>query len=63
MSEPVLKHLSTAPDKRGIEDNSKIIFLFLTINVCCEPSIKGLDKMVLLMVHNMFSYRNMENYQ
>ena len=24
--------------RRGIEDNSKIIFLFLKENICCDPS-------------------------
>ena len=29
-----------APDKRGIEENSKIIFLFLSENICCDPSLE-----------------------
>ena len=29
-----------APDKRGIKDSSKIIFLFLNQNICCDPSIE-----------------------
>ena len=28
------------PDKRGIEDNSKIIFLFLNENIHCEPPLE-----------------------
>ena len=26
----------------GIEDNSKIIFLFLNENICCDPSLEPL---------------------
>ena len=26
--------------RRGIEDNSKVIFLFLNENICCDPSFE-----------------------
>ena len=32
--------LIRAPDKWGIEDNSKIIFLILNENICCDPSLE-----------------------
>ena len=28
------------PDKRGSEDNSKIFFLFLNENICCDPFLE-----------------------
>ena len=37
----------------GIEDNSKIIFLFLHKNICCDPI---LDEMVLMMGHKIWCY-------
>ena len=27
--------------REGIEDNSKIIFLFLNENICCDPSLES----------------------
>ena len=33
-------NLDRAQDNRGIEDNSKIIFLFLNENLCCDPSLE-----------------------
>ena len=47
----------------GTDDNSKINFLFLNINICCDPSLEpsrgdgsndGLQ--------NLFSCRNMANH-
>ena len=29
-----------APDKKGIKDNSKITFLILNKNICCDPSLE-----------------------
>ena len=34
----------------GIEDNSKIIFVFLNKNICCDPSFDHLGETVLIMM-------------
>ena len=41
-----------APDKRGIEDNSKIIFL-INKNICHGPSFERLGETVLMMGSNI----------
>ena len=32
------KQYNRAPDKRGTEDNSKVLFLISHKNKCCDPS-------------------------
>ena len=39
----LLSFLAYTPElqiRGGIEDNSKIIFLFLNKNICCDPSLE-----------------------
>ena len=40
---PVCSNIRTlyrAPDKRGYEDNSEMIFLNFQQNICCDPSLE-----------------------
>ena len=32
--------LNSAPERGGYEDNSKIFFLFINENICCDPSLE-----------------------
>ena len=40
----------------GIDDNSKIFFLFLNENIYCHPSLNRLREMVLMMGHKICFY-------
>ena len=61
---PYFFFLSELQLRGGIEDNSKIFFLFQKENICCDPSLQpshldGFNE----RSQNMFLWRNMENYQ
>ena len=52
-----------APNKRGIEDNSKIIFLFLNENIYRDPSLEPSQRDGSNdWSQNMFLWTNMANY-
>ena len=36
----IVSRVCRAPDKKDIEDNSDIFFLFLNENICCDPSLE-----------------------
>ena len=59
----VTQEINRAPDKRGNEDNSKIIFLFLNENICWDALLElsrreGSNG----GSQNMLLWRNMANY-
>ena len=39
LSSPVLEY-TELQIRRGTENNSKVIFLFLNKNICCDPSLE-----------------------
>ena len=48
--------LSELQIRGGIGDNSKIIFLFLNENTCCDPSLEPSNETVLMMGHKICFY-------